>query len=114
MIRLLRFAFWAAVLIAFTMAVLPHPPQVPVWDKLQHMAAFFVITVLGRAAYHEVSRKILLPALIGFGGLIELVQMVPALHRDSDWHDLLADIVAVVGALAIASLLERFRTAPTD
>lgn len=114
MIRLLRLAFWAAVLFAFTMAVLPHPPDPHVWDKLQHITAFFAITVLGRAAYHEVSRKILLPALIGFGGLIELVQMVPALHRDGDWHDLLADSVAVIAALAIVSLLEQFRTAPSD
>ena len=114
MLRLIRIAFWGATLFALAMAALPRPPDLHVWDKWQHMAAFFVITVLGRAAYHELSRKILLPALIAFGGLIELVQMVPALHRDSDWGDWLADTVAVVAALAIVSLLERFRAAPSD
>jgi hypothetical protein len=40
--------------------------------------------------------------------------MVPALHRDSDWRDWLVDTVAVVAALAIVGLLERFRAAPSD
>jgi hypothetical protein len=85
-----------------------------VWDKWQHMAAFFVITVLGRVAFHDLSRKILTPALIGFGALIEMVQMIPALHRDSDWHDFLADIIAVIAALAVAHVFERGRSQAPD
>ncbi len=109
MTRLIRFAFWAASLFAFTMAVLPHPPAVRVWDKLQHMAAFFVITVLGCAAYPRVPRLKLAAALVAFGGLIEIVQRVPSIHRDSDWRDWIADIFAVLIGLACISLVRRFR-----
>jgi len=112
MLRLIRLAFWAAVLFALFMAAIPRPPDLQIWDKWQHMAAFFVITVLGRTAYHRLTRKILLPALIGFGGLIELVQMIPALHRDSQLSDWVADIVAVIAALVIVSLVERLLGRP--
>ncbi|MBO0749260.1 MAG: hypothetical protein J2O44_02360 [Porphyrobacter sp.] len=107
MLRLLRFVFWAAAVVAFVLAVIPHPPQVPVWDKLQHMAGFFVIALLGCAAYPRASRLKLMVALIAFGGLIEIVQAIPALHRDSDWHDWLADIVATVVALACVMAAQR-------
>lgn len=111
--RLLKVAFWAAAVFAFVMAVLPHPPQVHVWDKLQHMAAFLVITFLGCAAYPRVSRLKLAAALVGFGGFIEIVQMIPMLHRDSQWGDWVADIVAVLLALGCFSLVRRLGFFPT-
>jgi VanZ family protein len=107
MIRLYRIAFWAAMLVAFTMAALPHPPMVPVWDKLQHMTAFVVLTLIGCLAYPRASRVKLTLGLVAFGGLIELVQMIPALGRDSDWHDWLADIFAVALALGGIALFRR-------
>jgi hypothetical protein len=107
MIRLYRIAFWIALVAAFTMAALPHPPVVNVWDKLQHMAAFVVLTVLGCLAYPRASRVKLMLWLIAYGGLIELVQMIPMLQRDSDWHDWLADAVAVVAALGCVALARR-------
>lgn len=106
----LRIAFWLAALFAFVMAIVPQPVELPVSDKWQHMAAFFVIATLGRAAYPRLRRRTLLAAMIAFGGLIELVQMIPALHRDSEWGDWLADIVAVAAALACFQLV-RFFTA---
>ena len=66
MSRLLRIAFWAAALFAFVMATLPAPPNLPVSDKLQHMTAFFVIALLGCAAFPRLSRFKLLLALIAF------------------------------------------------
>jgi len=107
MVRLYRIAFWAALLVAFTMAVLPHPPVIHVWDKLQHMTAFAVLTLLGWVAYPRVSRIKLVLALIAFGGLIEIVQLIPVLQRDSDWHDWLADIVAVALAAGCAAFARR-------
>ena len=107
MLRLVRFAFWAAALFAFAMAVVPHPPAIPVWDKLQHMAAFFVITILGGVSYPRLSRLKLAAALVAFGGFIEIVQMIPILHRDSDVRDWIADIFAVLVALAVVSVVRR-------
>lgn len=114
MIRLLRIAFWCALVFAFVMAVLPHPPPIRVWDKLQHIAAFLVITLLGCAAYPRFSRVKLVLALIAFGGFIEIVQAIPVVHRDSDWHDWVADIIAVIGALALFQLFRRVRPARPD
>jgi VanZ family protein len=111
---LFRLAFWAAALFAFVMAVLPQPPSVDVSDKVEHMAAFFVITVLGCSAYPNVSRVKLALALVAFGGLIELVQEFPMFHRDSELSDWLADILAVVIALASVWLVKRLRTAGAE
>jgi len=104
---LFRIAFWVAALFAFVMAVLPHPPELHVWDKLQHMSAFFVLTALGRAAYPRLGWTKLLLALAAFGGLIELAQMVPEIHRDSQLSDWLADDAAIAATLAVVLLLER-------
>ena len=108
MINLYRIAFWIALFVAFTMAALPHPPVVVhVWDKLQHMAAFVVLTLLGWIAYPRTSRVKLMLGLVAFGGLIELVQEIPVLQRDSDWHDWLADTLAIAFAAGFAALIRR-------
>ena len=110
MTSMLRMAFWAASLFAFVMAVLPHPIELlATSDKVQHMTAFFVITTLGCAAFRGLSRIKLMVAMVAFGGLIELVQLIPELHRDAQWSDWLADILAVILALAIAHLIESRR-----
>jgi hypothetical protein len=111
MTRLLRIAFWIASAFAFTMAILPEPVELPASDKVWHMTAFFVITLLGRAAYPHLSRKKLLPALVAFGGIIELAQLIPELHRDAEWSDWLADSVAITAALACGHWVERWRAA---
>ncbi len=53
-------------------------------------------------------------ALVAFGGFIELGQMVPEIHRDSQLSDWLADIFAVVVAFAVVGLVERFLGARAD
>ena len=92
--RVVKALFWAAALFAFVMAVLPHPPSVPANDKAQHMVAFATLALLGSVAYARVSTLRLLVGLSLFGAFIEIVQEVPALHRDSDPLDWLADTVA--------------------
>lgn len=90
-----RLLFWAAVIFAFVMAVLPHPPAVPGQpnDKIQHIAAFTALSLLGTWAYPR-SLLHLLVGLSLFGAFIELVQAIPALHRDCDVKDWIADTVA--------------------
>jgi len=102
-----RLIFWAAAAFAFVMAVIPHPPHLPGEpnDKVQHIAAFATLGLLGAWAY---ARAALLRLAIGlslFGALIEGVQAIPALHRDSDVLDWLADTVAC----GIVLLLVRWR-----
>ena len=102
-----RLIFWAATAFAFVMAVIPHPPHVPGEpnDKVQHMVACATLSLLGAWAY---ARAPLLKIAIGlslFGALIEVVQAIPELHRDSDVLDWLADTFACAAVL----LLVRWR-----
>lgn len=57
-ILIMRFVFFGAVLFAVIMASLPQPPQVPGQpsDKVQHIMAFAVLTVLARLAYTATKR----------------------------------------------------------
>lgn len=78
------------------MAVLPHPPHVPgePSDKVQHVIAFATLALLGSSAYPVASLSKLLVRLSLFGAFIEIVQAIPALHRDSDALDWIADTLA--------------------
>lgn len=91
-----RLLFWTAMLFAFVMAILPHPPELPgePSDKIQHMAAFATLGLLGAWAYARAALLQLLAGLSLFGALIEVVQAIPALHRDSDVKDWVADTLA--------------------
>lgn len=94
--RTARAIFWAAACFAFVMAVIPHPPEVPGQpnDKLQHIAAFAALALLGNFAYPKSSGLKLLAGLSLFGAVIEIVQAIPELRRDSDILDWVADTAA--------------------
>jgi peptidoglycan/LPS O-acetylase OafA/YrhL len=93
---LIRTTFWVAAVLAFVMAVLPHPPQFPgaPSDKVQHVAAFLVLGALASFAYPRTSPVYLATALSLFGAVIELVQLIPSLNRDGDPIDWIADTAA--------------------
>src|SRR4051794_41950578 len=88
------------------MAVLPHPPRLPVepGDKVQHVAAFLTLGLLSAWAYPRTPLLQLLIRLSLFGALIELVQAIPSLGRDSDPLDWLAG----TGAAALVLLALRW------
>ncbi|HEX6783147.1 MAG TPA: hypothetical protein VF098_00630 [Sphingomicrobium sp.] len=104
-----RALFWAAAIFAFVMAVLPHPPAVPgnPNDKVQHIAAFVTLSLLGSFAYPAMPLIALLLRLSLFGAGIEVVQAVPALHRDSDIWDWVADTMAVIVVLILVGMWRR-------
>ncbi len=103
---LARLLFWAAGIFAFIMAVLPHPPQVPgsPSDKIEHLVAFLVLAALGRWAYPDVKKRHLLLGLAAFGAVIEIVQAIPALNRDSDPLDWLTDVGAALAVFVVVAL----------
>jgi VanZ family protein len=105
--RLARLLFWAAALFTFVMAVLPHPPDIPLHpsDKVQHMAAFATLGLLGGWAFSRSSALRLLIALSLFGAAIEVVQAIPWLHRDSELLDWVADTAAAAIVLLLVSRL---------
>jgi hypothetical protein len=100
---MVRLLFWAAAIFAFVMAVLPHPPRLPgdPSDKIQHIAAFTTLGLLGSWAYSATAPWKLLVRLSLFGAVIETVQAIPALNRDSDVVDWLADTIAVLVVLLL-------------
>ena len=101
-----RLLFWAAAIFAFVMAVLPQPPEVPGEpnDKIQHMLAFAILGFLGAWAYARASLMRLFVGLSLFGAFIEVVQAIPALQRDSDVKDWIADTIACGVALLLVRL----------
>jgi len=100
---ILRTAFWFAALLALVMASLPHPPEIPGApnDKIQHIAAFLALGTLASFAYPRTGSVRIGVGLSLFGALIEIVQAIPALHRDSDPFDWLADSAAAAVILIL-------------
>ena len=102
--RLFVIAFWLAALFAYVEAIMPAQDQVElgVWDKINHMAAFFTITFLARAAYPRIKVFRLFAMMAAFGAFIELSQAIPLVHRDAEWDDWFADLLATMIALIVA------------
>ena len=106
-----RLLFWAAALFTLAMALIPQPPHVPggFSDKVQHAAAFATLGVLGSFAYGRMPALRLVAALSAYGALIEVLQAIPAIHRDSDILDWVADTVACVAVVAVLRWWRRSR-----
>ncbi|WP_294391876.1 teicoplanin resistance protein VanZ [uncultured Sphingomonas sp.] len=107
--RLFVAACWLAVAAAYIAAILPQQeaPHLGGSDKTDHMAAFFTVSLLARFAYPHVRTWRLFVPIALFGGFIELSQMIPAIHRDAEWADWAADMIASAAALLIAWPLAR-------
>ena len=108
----LRMAFWAGAAFALVMALLPHPPQLPgePSDKVQHIAAFLTLGALGSFAYPKANPVYLGAGLSLFGAIIEILQLIPALHRDGDPLDWAADTAAVALVIVLLRRLIRGRS----
>ena len=104
-------AFFAALAFTLTMAWLPHPPAVP-WqedDKLWHVVAFVTLSFLASLAFPDAPLARIGERLSFLGALIEVVQSIPALHRDCDVRDWIADTLAVAATLVIVAGIRRLR-----
>ena len=100
--------FWLSVILSVSLALMPTPPQVPTdrfGDKFNHMLAFATMTALVLAAYPRMPRLRLAERLSFLGALIEVGQSIPALHRDCDIRDWIADTLAILTVVGIAALL---------
>ena len=102
--RTLRALFWIAVVVSYAAAVVPSSdaPDPTGWDKANHMLAFATMAVLAGPAFPGAPLWRPAVGLVAFGGLIELTQMIPALGRDAELADWIADAVAVAAGLAVS------------
>ncbi len=105
-----RLLFWCAAAFALIMASQPASLTGHANDKLMHMAAFAVLALLAALAHPQLRLLGILVGLSAFGGLIELVQMIPALNRSAEWLDWTADTLAasvVLGCIFVVRRLGR-------
>lgn len=104
LLRAVQLLFFATLVFTFVSAVMPprHAPQLFPWDKAEHFAAFYTLTLLAMAAFPRRNFLVLGVLLSAFGGLIELVQALPIVGRDCDVMDWITDTIAVMAAFAPA------------
>jgi VanZ family protein len=108
-VPLLQVIFWLALIFTVTMALVPKPPPVlgEMRDKYQHILAFSVLALLASLTYAR-ARPLLIAERLSFvGALIEVLQSIPALHRDCQIMDWVADTGAILVTLALVSLVRR-------
>ena len=108
-LKIFRVIFWIAIVLSFLAAINPQPPQLPGApnDKVQHISAFLTLGALAFFAFPRSRALTLLIGLSAFGALIEFVQMIPALHRDGDVLDWIADTAAAAVILVALQFLRR-------
>lgn len=100
----LRALFWLVLFATVALALLPMPAGLPVsslGDKVNHMIAFATLAALGSIAFAGFPPLRLVERLVFLGAGIEVVQSIPALNRDCDALDWLADTLAVVVVVAL-------------
>lgn len=110
-----RILMWAAIFFAVTMALLPHPPAMPIdayGDKFEHATAFAVMSILAAVAYPDVPLARTAERLSFLGALIEVAQSIPVLHRDCDIRDWFADTAAVLVVLGAYAIVTRLAGRP--
>ena len=105
--RLLRLAFWLALAVTLVMALLPNPPALPVQatDKVQHVAAFAALTFLAALGFPSLRLRVIFVWMAALGLAIEVLQMIPILHRDAQAADWLADCAATAATLLLCGAL---------
>lgn len=103
-------AFWLALIFAVVMALLPKPPEFAadkLGDKFHHILAFATLTALAIPAFPQVSQLRIAERLSFLGALIEVFQSIPAIHRDCDFKDWIADTLAILAVLTVVRVLRR-------
>jgi len=90
-----RALFYGVSLVVFILAIIPDTNELPeitrLNDKLNHLAAFFILAILIDLAYSSKSFLWKFNFLVWYGLLIEFIQyLLP--HREFSLLDLTADI----------------------
>ena len=103
----LRLVFWLALAVTLVMALLPNPPALPMQaaDKVQHIAAFAALTFLAALGFPDRRLGVIFVAMAALGFAIEVLQMIPTLHRDAQASDWLADCAATAATLLLCGVL---------
>lgn len=104
---LLKLGFWLPLVICTWLALVPDPPEVPVFkvsDVVLHAFAFSYLSFTLAVAYPQRSLLQVFCLMFGYGLLIELVQSFE-IARTAELKDLLVDIAGIGFGLLLARLL---------
>ncbi len=107
-----RSIFALALFFTIVMALLPHPPKLEFddfGDKFHHILAFVTLSLLACFAFPTARLPRIGERLSFLGALIEVLQSIPALHRDCDIRDWIADTIAIAIVLIIVAQVRRRR-----
>lgn len=101
-----RVAFFLALATLTWLSLAPQDqlPAINLWDKLAHAVAFAALATLIHAGWPDARRTTLWTALIGFGLMMEVLQ-IPVPGRTFSWLDLVADATGIAAYAAAARLL---------
>ena len=107
---------WGIGVAALLLAPLPHAAESLVsgfdgfpLDKLIHLGLFLGLAGSWRRALPpELALRrrwvaVVIVAAVAFGGALELLQMLPAIGRDGEWGDVVADALGAVLSLPLAA-----------
>ena len=111
-----RLAFYLVAAGSAVSALLPSPPFEPGFaysDKLQHFAVFALLAGLALLAFPQASRRLIVERLSFFGAAIEVLQSIPALHRDCDPLDWATDTLGAAVVVLLFARLVAARRAST-
>lgn len=91
----------ATLIVAMVLAWLAFRPSTGVdiglpWDKANHFSSFLVLTVLAGCGWPRLTGWRMAAIMLATGIGIELVQGLPAVGRDADVRDVVADMVGFI------------------
>lgn len=102
-----RSCFWCSLALTSYLSLMPQeylPEGIDIWDKLSHAIAFGAIALSAALGWphKDFIRSVAMP-LLGFGTLIELMQLlIPG--REFSLLDILADAVGILVAGGVMRL----------
>ena len=106
-LRLGLYGLATAILLYLCLAPSHDLPSVNLWDKAEHAIAWAVLAGTGFILFPR-HRRLVIAFALALGALVEVLQgLLPALGRDADWKDWVADLAGVGGAALVWGLLRR-------
>jgi hypothetical protein len=103
---------WAVI--AVTLAALAPPSYVPRIfhsSHVEHLAAFYIVALIGAAAFPRLKLFRLTAVLVVFAALLAAIRAFQPAHQLSSMEDLLCDIAGVWAAI-VPILVGRLRDRP--
>lgn len=103
-----RAGFWIVAVVVLGVAMIPGNTGLPAllgWDKLNHLMAFFVLTVFARLGWPNLSKTWLLLMLLSYGVAVEILQTLPLVGRSADIMDVVANAIGLGLGFLVAPIV---------